>query len=100
MHTELAVTGAGGRRKTVKRTKGGLLPWWVRKRLQEQSEPEQKEGKGGSDAKHQPASDKESLHTSVEVYACLALCQVLSIRVQTLRIKEVPGRSVMHTPKS
>lgn len=84
----------------MKRTKGGLLPWWVRKRLQEQSEPEQKEGKGGSYAKHQPASIKESLHTSLEVCARLALCQVLSIRVQTVRIKQDPGKSLMHTPKS
>ena len=84
----------------MKRTKGGLLPWWVRKRLQEQSEPEQKEGKGGSDAKHQPASDEESLHTSVEVCARLAPCQVLSIRVQTVRIKQDPVKSLMHTPKS
>ena len=83
----------------MKRTKGGLLPWWVRKRLQEQSEPEQKEGKGGSDAKHQPASDKKSLHTSVEVCARLALCQVLSIRVQTLRIEQEPGESIMHIHK-
>ena len=40
--SELAVTGAGARREGAKRTKGGLLPWWVRKRLQEASESEQK----------------------------------------------------------
>ena len=60
--SELALTDAGGKRRSVKRTKGGLLPWWVRKRLQESSEP-------GPDASSEQGSTPKRLHTSVEVGA-------------------------------
>ena len=58
--SELTVTGPGGKRRNVKRTKGGLLPWWVRKRLQESSEP-------ALNASLDQGSTPKRLHTSVEV---------------------------------
>lgn len=60
--SELTVTGTGGKRRNVKRTKGGLLPWWVRKRLQESSEP-------ALNASSDQGSTLKRLHTSVEVGA-------------------------------
>ena len=60
------MTGAGGKRRNVKRTKGGLLPWWVRKRLQESSEPDPY-------ASSDQGSTPKRLHRSVEVGAPLLL---------------------------
>ena len=58
------MTSGGGRRKTVKRTKGGLLPWWVRKRLQEHSEPGQK---GSSDVNRKPVKAQKKALNILEV---------------------------------
>ncbi len=53
--------------KGVRRTKGGLLPWWVRKRLQEQEQTGTDEGavdkKLSKNAKKKP----KTLHKNVEV---------------------------------
>ena len=59
-----AVTGDGGRKKSVKRTKGGLVPWWVRKRLQEQTQPEQE---GDADVRSKPRKGRKNTHNIIEV---------------------------------
>ena len=59
-----AVTGGGGRKKSVKRTKGGLVPWWVRKRLQEQTQPEQE---GDADARSKPRKGRKVIPNVIEV---------------------------------
>ena len=48
----------------MKRTKGGLLPWWVRKRLQEHSEPDQK---GIPDVEQKPVKAKKETPNILEV---------------------------------
>ena len=48
----------------MKRTKGGLLPWWVRKRLQEHSEPDQK---GTSTVLTQPVKARRKTPNILEV---------------------------------
>ena len=48
----------------MKRTKGGLLPWWVRKRLQEHSEPDQK---GTSTVQQNPVKAKKKTPNILEV---------------------------------
>jgi hypothetical protein len=69
----------------VRRTKGGLVPWWVRKRLQEQTQPEQEDN---SDARKMPIKGRRKAPNVVEVgismvplmflpfhmYACYACC--------------------------
>lgn len=63
------MTGASGRTRNAKRTKGGLLPWWVRKRLQEQSEPET----SGSKIGQKTRKSKTRPHKFIEVRAASSL---------------------------
>ena len=62
----------------MKRTKGGLMPWWVRKRLQEHSEPDLK---GSTGAKEKPVKAKRKTPNILEVgHQCFskspyAMCQ-------------------------
>ena len=48
----------------MKRTKGGLLPWWVRKRLQEHTEPDQK---GSTDVGRKPVKARKHTPNILEV---------------------------------
>lgn len=48
----------------MKRTKGGLLPWWVRKRLQEHTEAGQK---GSSEVERKPVKVKKKAPNILEV---------------------------------
>lgn len=66
-----AATSGGGRKKTVKRTKTGLVPWWVRKRLQEQAEPDQK---ASSDVQQQPEKAKRKKMPNVVEVSIVCSC--------------------------